>query len=180
MSWRKITVIVAVAAFCVLASTAIVHPKELKIGYIDSGRILAGSKAYAEAQKTLEELKAEWQKQAAAKEEEIKKLQDELDRQRLLLSPDTERKKQEEIRAKYEEYRKFVDSILSPETGKLAQKTQELSKPIYDKINAILERIGEEEDYDIIFDAFPQTIVFAKPEYDLTEKVLEMLNKEGK
>ncbi len=180
MSWKRISAIVAVASFCLLAASTIAHSKELKIGYIDSGRILAGSKEYAEAQKKLEELKTEWQKQAAAKEEEIRKLQEELERQRLLLSPDTERKKEEEIRAKYEEYREFVDSILSPETGKLAQKTQELSKPIYDKINAILERIGEEEDYDIIFDAFPQTIVYAKPEYDLTEKVLEELNKEGK
>ncbi len=178
MFWKRTSVIVIAVAGCLLAVSTIAHPKDLKIGYIDSGRILAESKDYGEAQKKLEELKADWQKQAAVKEEELRTLQEELERQRLLLSPETERKKEEEIKTKYEEYRKFVDTILSPETGKLAQKTQELSKPIYDKINTILEKIGEEEDYDIVFDAFPQTIVYAKPEYDLTEEVLEELNKE--
>ncbi|HID94479.1 MAG TPA: OmpH family outer membrane protein [Candidatus Latescibacteria bacterium] len=178
---KKTMVAVAVLAISNALFLGSAFCQGLKIGYIDSGRILAASKDFAAAQEKLEKLRKDWEKEAAAKEEELKDLQAQFEKQKLLLSEVRREEMQRQIQAKYEEYRKFVDDILSPEEGKLAKKSRELMKPIYDKINGILQKIGEEEGYDFIFDAVPggvaYTIVFAKPEYDLTDKVIEKLNK---
>jgi Skp family chaperone for outer membrane proteins len=69
-----------------------------------------------------------------------------------------------------------VKSIWGPE-GKIAQKNAELMKPIIDKVNGILERIGTEEKFSMIFDAANGGVVFAPPGADLTPRVVEELNR---
>jgi len=53
----------------------------------------------------------------------------------------------------------------------------EFSRPIIEKINALISRIGEEEGYDFIFDASSGSLVHALPKYDITQQVIEELNK---
>ena len=48
---------------------------------------------------------------------------------------------------------------------------------IYDKIDTIIQRISDEEGFDMVFDVVQGVIVFAKPEWDITDRVLEELNK---
>jgi len=54
-----------------------------------------------------------------------------------------------------------------------------LSKPVIDKINQILARIAKEENFDFILDARAGGVVYALPKYDLSERVLQLLNKEN-
>ena len=87
------------------------------------------------------------------------------------------KEKEAEIIVREEALQKFVSEVLSPE-GKLAQKNMELSKPIFDRINAIVAKIGEEEQYDFIFDGSGLLWVAPDKGYDLTDKIIEDLNKE--
>ena len=47
-----------------------------------------------------------------------------------------------------------------------------------DKINAAIEKVSQAESFDFVFDAVNANIVYAQPEYDLTDKVLDELKKE--
>ena len=53
-----------------------------------------------------------------------------------------------------------------------------MTKPIIDRINKLLEEIGEEEKYTIIFDIAESGIVYAKQGMDMTDRVIEELNRE--
>jgi outer membrane protein len=53
-----------------------------------------------------------------------------------------------------------------------------MTKPIIDKINKILEKIGKDEEYDLIMDARMGGVVYAKEKFDLTDRVVKILNKE--
>ena len=53
-----------------------------------------------------------------------------------------------------------------------------MTQPIIEKIDAILKRIAEDEDYTFIFDAVSGGLAYAKPTFDLTDQVIEELNKE--
>lgn len=53
----------------------------------------------------------------------------------------------------------------------------ELTRPIIDKINKLIAKIGEEEGYDFIFDASSGALVHALPKYDITDRIIEELNK---
>jgi Skp family chaperone for outer membrane proteins len=48
-----------------------------------------------------------------------------------------------------------------------------------EKINKILERLSADEGYGLVFDVANANIVYAKKEFDLTDRVLEELNKFG-
>ncbi|MFH1008682.1 MAG: OmpH family outer membrane protein [Candidatus Latescibacterota bacterium] len=151
--------------------------KELKIGYIDSNRILTEYNGMADVQAQLEKAKLEWDKQTQAKETELDKLREEYDAQSLMWSETTQQQKQQAIQKKIAAYQQFVNEIIAP-GGKFAQRREELLQPIYSKINDILDRLGKEGDNDFIFDVAIPAVVFAKPEYELTDRVLEELNKE--
>ena len=60
-----------------------------------------------------------------------------------------------------------------------AKRNKELAQPSVKKIKKVLERIGKDEGYSVIFDAANANIVYADKALDLTEKVLEELNKVG-
>ena len=47
---------------------------------------------------------------------------------------------------------------------------------IYDKINLAISQISTEGNYDFIFNS--AALAFAKPEFDITDKVLELLEEE--
>ncbi|MEE2858859.1 MAG: OmpH family outer membrane protein, partial [Candidatus Neomarinimicrobiota bacterium] len=61
--------------------------------------------------------------------------------------------------------------------GEIYRLQVEKMKPITNKINAAINIVGKEQGYDIILDALSGAIVYALPQHDLTESVLEELSK---
>ena len=84
---------------------------------------------------------------------------------------------EERLQQKAADYQKFVEQKLG-QNGEAISKNEELTKPIVEKINKILEKIAQDENYDFIFDARSGGVVFAKKTYNLTERVIALLNKE--
>ena len=167
---------IAVFTFVALSLVATSNAKELKIGYIHSQRILAEFQESIEAQRTLDDEQKEWIQEAKKMEAEITTLEAELENQSLLLSEEKKSERLQAIQQKYMDYQRYQQEIWG-ETGKLYQRNKELTQPIIDKVNAVIEKIGKDGDYDIIFDAAVGNIVYAKDEYDLTNLVLEDLNE---
>ncbi len=108
--------------------------------------------------------------------DELERLQEEIESQSLLLSEEKRIEKQQELQRLYFEYQQFTQDVWGP-NGKYYQKNLELTKPIIDKINSIIRLIGEEDDFDYILDAATGNIVHARSDYDLTDRILEELNK---
>ena len=77
-----------------------------------------------------------------------------------------------------EDIQKYLDKKWG-DRGEYFTLQRELVKPIFDKINAVLTRIGEEEEFDYIFDTSQGFILYAKDKYDLTDKVILELEKEA-
>lgn len=167
--------IVVGLCFLLIAATSVMA-KELKIGYISSQRILAEFQESQEAQRTLDDEQRDWLAKAKQMEDEIQQMQDELKNQSLLMSEEKKIERQQEIEQKYLEYQRYQEEIWG-DNGKLYQRNKELTRPIIDKVNAVIQKIGEDGGYDIIFDAAVGNIVYAKEDYDLTDTVLEDLNK---
>ena len=65
------------------------------------------------------------------------------------------------------------------EQGEAFRKQQELLKPIVDRVQAVIDRIAEEEDYDYIFDSVAGNMLFVKPKFDITDDVVSELEKES-
>lgn len=152
------------------------YAEELKMGYINSIRIRAEYKEFADAQGKFDKEIAEYQNQDTQMRQEIDSLQKVLDSQSLLLSEAKRKEKEQQLDQKKQTYRKFFDEVFGPD-GKVEKKNAELTKPILDKINAVLERIANQDGYAFIFDAVNGNIAYAKKTYDITDRVLSELNK---
>jgi outer membrane protein len=151
--------------------------RELKIGYIDSERILSEFEDSKEAQKKLAEESRAWETEAGSMRQQISDMEAELDKQSLLLSEEKKAEKLQELQALYLKFQQFQQEIWGQD-GKLFQRNLELTRPVVEKINAAISKVGDEDGYDFIFDASQGNVVHAKAEYDVTDRVLELLKKE--
>jgi len=153
--------------------------QQLKIGYINSNKILESYQEALDVKKQLAELNSQWEKEAKDKQKEIKDLQEQIESQSLLLSEERKAEKQRQIQTMYAEYQKFLQDKWNPQGGEAVQKEVEMIQPVYDKINVAIKKLGEAEGYDYIFDVVAGNILYASDDQpDLTKKILEVLNKE--
>ena len=173
---RRFVFGMAVAVILVVSCTA-AKAQDLKIGYIDSERIFKEYQGTQEAQEQFDRDVEAWRKEAEQSETELEELRKELESQRLLLSQAALDEKERSLQAKVSEYERFIQSVWGP-TGKIAERNAELTKPIIEKIRTVLDKLGQEQGYSLIFDAADGNIVYGEKALDLTDQVLTELNKE--
>ncbi len=169
---QSILVLIAVSLFFVPAIA-----KEMKIGYIDSEAILAQYTDFQEAQRKLQEEELKYMAEAQAKETVLQTMVEEIQSQSLMLSAEARQEREQKVLEKKRELEQFRVETWG-EGGKLYNKNLELSRPILEKVNQAIEKISQQDGYDMVFDAAGGNIVFALPQYDITELVLESLKKE--
>jgi outer membrane protein len=150
--------------------------QEGKIGYVDSMRLRAEYKEFADAQAKFDQDVKTWQDEIAEVERVSDSLQDDLDKTSLMLSDTKKKEKEDNLEAKKQEYQSLTNEIFGP-GGKAERRNAELTKPILDKITQVLEKIATEENYIMIFDSVNGNIAYAKKGLDLTDQVLEELKK---
>jgi len=165
-----------VIIFIVFTSIALSFA-QLKIGYVDSQKILAQYQEAIDAQNQLEQIRNQYQAEYETKVREYQSLAQEIESQSLLLSEEKKKEKLRELQEKATEIDKYKYEKLNPEGGEFYRKNQELFKPIIDKINNVINKVGSDEEYDIILDASSGALLHALPKYDLTSRILEELNK---
>lgn len=151
------------------------------IGVVDFQLIFEKYEGYEDAQRTFEREYAEWEDQAKEMRSAIDQLQQEIDSQRLMLSEERQREKDDELRRLREEYENFAQDIWAV-NGKAAKRNAELTRPLSEKIREVVARIGEEKGLDLVLDAGTGGVVWAKDDVNVTQLVLDdlALTVEGK
>jgi len=150
---------------------------QIKIGYIDSRKILETYKEALDVRKKLQELDLQWQREAKDMEKQIKDMQERLEAQSLLLSEERKQEMQQEIQTLYLKYQQFLQEKWGQQ-GEAVKKEAEFLQPVFDKINAAIRKIGQAEGFSYIFDVVNSNILYASEDQpDLTDKLLEELNK---
>ena len=112
-----------------------------------------------------------------SKKAELLKLQEDYDSQALILSEPKRREREEDIQKRRSELDAFVQEIWGP-SGRVARRNEELTRPIVDKIREVLNGIGRDEGFSIIFDATDGNVVYADDAFDLTDRVIAALNEQ--
>ncbi|MCB0258380.1 MAG: OmpH family outer membrane protein [Calditrichaeota bacterium] len=149
---------------------------QMKIRYINSERILQEYAGAQEIQKQLDELRSTYEAEYTRQENELKKLAEEIQNQSLLLSPDKKAEKEQQARQKQAALEKYYYDKLGPQ-GEYFAEYQKKIKPLQEKINDVLVRVGEDDGYDYILDIVQGVVVYYKPDHDITDRVLDELNK---
>jgi len=149
---------------------------QLKIRYINSQRILAEYPEAQDVQKKLDEIRSGYETEYNKMLQDYDNLLKEIDNQSLLLSPEKKAEKEKQAQELGMQIERYRQDKLGPQ-GEFYKKNMELTQPLYDKIDQIIQKIGDAEGYDYIMDVVQGVVLYAKPEYDITDQVLEELNK---
>ena len=148
---------------------------ELKIGYVRPQFIFEKYAPYNEALRKIQDFEKE-EMAALQKEGEAFQLKvEEASKQAVLMSDEMKMQTQQELATQKEALDKAYDELYR-QGGILERKQQEFIEPIIKDINDVLMDLGENNDYDYILDA-EQGILFADEQFDISDLVLEELNK---
>jgi outer membrane protein len=146
-----------------------------KFAYVDTEYILSLLPDYKSAQKKLNEIAEQWQKEVDAKYEGIDKMYKEYQAEKILLTPEQQKVREDEIISKEKEAKKFQQDKFGYE-GELFKKRQELVKPIQDKVFETIQKIAKDDALDFIFDkSSDMTMLFSNAKYDKSDNVLTAL-----
>jgi outer membrane protein len=146
-----------------------------KFGYVDSEFILSKMPAYNAAQKEVDKLSANWQKDIEARYKDIDKMYKSYQAEEVLLTEEMKKKRQNEIVEKEREVKEYQKNIFGFE-GQLFKKRQELIKPVQDEVYEAIEKVAKQKQLQIIFDKSGGLVMlYTNPVHDYTEFVLEAL-----
>ena len=151
-------------------------PGQLKIGYIDSNRIMQEFEDVRDAQAQLEKETRRLQVEYNAYVERLDSLNRGFERQRLLLSNEKIREKETQIQQLFQQTQQYQQSKFGPE-GELYRYQAQLMAPVLDKVDVAVKKIGAERSYDFIVDAAGGALVYALPAHDLTADVIAELRR---
>ena len=162
--------------FLIICSSSILA--QLKIGYVDSDTIMDNLADMQDARQKLDAMIRDWQNEIKSMESEYKIKKDDLDKRNLIMTDQTRVEAQKELTELENKISTFRDQKFGV-NGELFQKQDELMKPAQNKVFNAIQEIAAEEDLDFVFDRSGDImLLYAKPDYDITARVLEKLKRE--
>jgi outer membrane protein len=151
--------------------------KDSKVGYINIDRVIEGYEGAVEAKRQLNEAITKFEATADTLRTEHERIKAEYESQQLTLSEEGKRAKAAEVDAAKRRYDSYMTEVYST-NGRIDQKNRELIAPIVEKVDSIVSRLAVEEGYDLVLDASKSGIVFSQSGLDLTQPVIDELNRE--
>lgn len=164
--------LVAVAVSCMMVPT--VSAQGMKLGYVKEDRIQQEYKAWQRAQEDWNLESKAWEDEALEKQQELQEIEEEYEKQKLILSDDKKREREAAINAKKEALDAYTRQVFGP-NGTAERKNQDLLRPILENIQAAIEAVAIEGNYDLILTL--QSVAYIKEAYDITDEVLTRLEE---
>jgi outer membrane protein len=167
---KNLRLLASLAVAALLAPVA-VHA-QTKIGIVDLQRALneveEGKIAKAQLKRDFEQK----QKQLDSKQEELRKLKGELDKQSVVMSEDVKRAKGADFERKLMETQQFYADL---QKG-LSESEQKATGGIIDKMAKITAEIAEAEGLTLVLSRNDAGILYAPPSLDITNELVRKYN----
>jgi len=165
----KMQAFVLAAAVAAAGAPALAQETTGKIAFVSTERVLRDSAPAMRAQRKLE---AEFKKrddELSRNAEQLKRMQDDLEKNTMTMSETQRRAKEREFgdlnRDFQRKQREFREDINQRRNEELAQ--------VVEQANRIIRQIAEQEKFDIIFQEMP---AYVSPRIDITDKVIKALD----
>jgi len=160
--------VVAVCLLLALQAPPAGAQAESKLGFVNTERILREAAPAVRAQKKIEAEFSKRDQEMARLADQLKRMQDELEKQGVTMAETQRRTKEREFgefnRDFQRRQREFREDLNQRRNEELAQ--------VVEQANRVIRQIAEQEKYDIIF----QDAVYANPRIDITERVIKALD----
>lgn len=161
LSWSLLAVLLAASGAAA----------ELKVAVLDTQRALVESQEAQELMRSAQFDLEEEQGRLNTLGQEIRGLQEQLQKDAEVMSAAEQRRKQKEIEDKRIDYEFLVNKLQK----EVQDRRQELMQMMAPKVDAVLQDLIEVEGYDLILQR--GNLLYANSRHDITRKVTEKLNE---
>jgi outer membrane protein len=160
------------AALAAMALPLAAAAQEPKIAVINTEQILLGSQAGKAALAELKKKQDEKEAQGKAMQDQVRDLQKKINDGRLSLAEDRLAQMEKELEDQVISLRRFQDDA-NRELGKVRD---ELLARIDARVMPVINQLGKEQGYTLIFRKFESGLIYADESVDITQLVIQRLD----
>lgn len=165
------------AAILMMASSAAYAQKKMpSIAYLDMQSAILQTEEGKAAKGKIEKEAEEKRNSLVSQQNELKKLDEELQAQSGILSEDAKATKQRDFQSKVQNFRTAQMSFEQEVRGKEMQETQK----IYQKLIQVVNEVAKKRNVDLVFERGAGALLYASSAEDITKEVTEAYNKKYK
>jgi len=146
---------------------------EFKAGVVDMQKAIQATSAGKKAKKELEGIFEKKKKELKKEEEDFKKKAEEFKKKEQVLS---DKIRQEQGMELQEEMMKLREKAGKSQM-EMQTKERDLTKPILEKIQKVIGDVAKEKELSIVLEKSEQSVMWAKPEIDITDEVIKRADK---
>jgi outer membrane protein len=169
---KNLRLLAALVVAALLAPVAVHAQNQTKIGIVDLQRALneveEGKIAKAQLKRDFEQK----QKQLDSKQEELRKMKGELDKQAVVMAEDAKRAKAAEFERKLMETQQFYADLQK----NLSESEQKATGGIIEKMAKLTGEIAEAEGLTLVLSRNDAGILYAPPSLDITNELVRKYN----
>ena len=171
---RKAGIILAAAAIAaVFAGTSLAEG--LRVAVIDVNKILNDSAAGQAAKKKMEARYEELKKTIDAKQEEARKIKEEIDKQKVMLGKEKLKEREDALQAKLNELRQLTQEGEREMQARQGELTRDVLKSVEAKVDVVVKA----DKLDLVLEK-SVGVVHYEESMDITQRVLNLVDADGK
>ena len=164
----------------ILFSLVVSGQRGTKVGYIDMAFILETVDEYNKASNLLDKNIENWKKEIELKKLELEQIQDQLNAERIIFTPELINDREMEIQDFASEIIRLQEKRFGPSGDMIIQRSK-LMQPLQDQVMTIVKQVAEENKYDFIFDrSSTATMLYSAKNYDISDLVIKRINRQQK
>jgi len=145
----------------------------VRIGYVDLGRALNDVSDGRRVKKRLKDEFREKQQQLDRHQKELAALKNNIDRNRLLISSDELKVREDQYRSKFFE----LQQVLAAFRREMETRESTITLQILKRLRKIVEETGKKEGYSLILEKSQDIVLYAPEGDDLTDGVIKAYDR---
>ncbi len=142
---------------------------ETKVGFVDLQKALNLSAEGKAAKEKITAKVKEYESVIDTRQQELKKLKEDLEKQAVLLSPEARDAKERDYQQKLKEFQRFTKDVQE----ELQQQDSDHTNRIIEKLVNLVQEIAKRDGYDLVVERNSGGIVYGADKVDLTDTVLK-------
>lgn len=155
------------------AAPAVMAADAMKVGYVDLQKALNLSSAGKAAKEKMKAKFKDYDANVQKKQDELKKLKEDLEKQAMLLSAEARASKERDYQQKVKDYQRLTKDIQE----ELQQADADYTRKILEEIFKVVQQIGKQEGYTLVFEKTESSILYASDGIDMTDRVIQAFDK---
>ena len=151
-------------------SVSSLHAQALKIGVFDLQRIMRDSKTIQGYRKVLGKEIETKRKLFEEKQDSVRLIEDRLKRDDKTITPDERRRLGERLANESKELRRMREDL----DAELQKIDRELSQRALKEIGDVINNLGKQDNYSMIFERSMAGIAYFRDTFDITQKIIDL------